>query len=133
MGLPKAELKEWVIMKVVKRYKLTVIKYTTRDVNVRPLNIKTTAVLLHRKVVKRVNPKSSHHKEIFFFYFFQFCIYMKWVGSLSLLQHIFPTQELNQGLLHCRQIFFTSWASRESLMKWWLFTKLILIIILWCI
>ena len=26
------------------------------------------------------------------------------VGSLSLLQRIFPTQELNQGLLHCRQI-----------------------------
>ena len=27
------------------------------------------------------------------------------VGSLSLLQRIFPTQELNRGLLHCRQIF----------------------------
>ena len=26
------------------------------------------------------------------------------VGSLSLLQQIFPTQELNWGLLHCRQI-----------------------------
>ena len=26
------------------------------------------------------------------------------VGSLSLLQRIFPTQEQNQGLLHCRQI-----------------------------
>ena len=26
------------------------------------------------------------------------------VGSLSLLQGIFPTQESNQGLLHCRQI-----------------------------
>ena len=26
------------------------------------------------------------------------------VGSLSLLQQIFPTQELNQGLLHCRWI-----------------------------
>ena len=26
------------------------------------------------------------------------------VGSLSLLQRIFPTQELNQGLLHCRWI-----------------------------
>ena len=26
--------------------------------------------------------------------------------SLSLLQGIFPTQELNQGLLHCRQIFY---------------------------
>ena len=28
------------------------------------------------------------------------------VGSLSLLQGIFPTQESNQGLLHCRQILF---------------------------
>ena len=27
------------------------------------------------------------------------------VGSLSLLQRIFPTQESNQGLLHCRHIF----------------------------
>ena len=26
------------------------------------------------------------------------------VGSLSLLVGIFPTQELNRGLLHCRQI-----------------------------
>ena len=28
------------------------------------------------------------------------------VGSLSLLRWIFPTQELNQGLLHCRQILY---------------------------
>ena len=28
------------------------------------------------------------------------------VGSLSLLQRIFPAQELNQGLLHCRQILY---------------------------
>ena len=28
------------------------------------------------------------------------------VGSLSLLQWIFLTQESNQGLLHCRQIFY---------------------------
>ena len=28
------------------------------------------------------------------------------MGSLSLLQQIFPTQELNQGLLHCRQILY---------------------------
>ena len=28
------------------------------------------------------------------------------MGSLSLLQGIFPTQELNQGLLHCRQILY---------------------------
>ena len=28
------------------------------------------------------------------------------LGSLSLLQGIFPTQELNQGLLYCRQILY---------------------------
>ena len=28
------------------------------------------------------------------------------VGSLSLLQQIFLTQELNLGLLHCRQILY---------------------------
>ena len=28
------------------------------------------------------------------------------VGSFSLLQQIFPTQESNQGLLHCRQILY---------------------------
>ena len=36
------------------------------------------------------------------------------VGSLSLLQGIFPIQELNRGLLHCRQIL-TNWAIREAL------------------
>ena len=30
------------------------------------------------------------------------------VGSLSLLQRIFPTQESNQGLLHCRWILYLS-------------------------
>ena len=28
------------------------------------------------------------------------------VGSLSILQGIFLTQELNRGLLHCRQILY---------------------------
>jgi len=28
------------------------------------------------------------------------------VGSHSLLQEIFPTQGLNSGLLHCRQILY---------------------------
>ena len=28
------------------------------------------------------------------------------VGRLLLLQRIFPTQELNRGLLHCRQILY---------------------------
>ena len=28
------------------------------------------------------------------------------VGSLSLLQRIFPTQESNRGLLHCKRIIY---------------------------
>ena len=37
------------------------------------------------------------------------------VGSLSLLQGIFPTQESNQGLLHCRQILYQlSYQGRPS-------------------
>ena len=36
-------------------------------------------------------------------------------GSLSLLQEIFPTQELNQGLLHCRRIPLTlHWCCRRN-------------------
>ena len=35
------------------------------------------------------------------------------VGHLSLLQQIFPSQELNQALLHAGR-FFTSWAIREA-------------------
>ena len=35
------------------------------------------------------------------------------VGSLSLLQGIFPTQELKRGLLHCRRILY-NWAIREG-------------------
>ena len=35
------------------------------------------------------------------------------VGSLSLLQGIFPTQGSNPGLPHCRQILY-SWATREA-------------------
>ena len=37
------------------------------------------------------------------------------VGSLSLLQRIFPTQESNWGLLHCRWSLHCSWAIREAL------------------
>ena len=40
------------------------------------------------------------------------------VGSLSLLQGILPTQELNPGLLHCGW-FFTSWATRKARMLEW--------------
>ena len=36
------------------------------------------------------------------------------VGSLSLLQRIFPAQESNRGLLHCRR-FFTNQTIRDSL------------------
>ena len=46
------------------------------------MTIVTTAVLTYRKI-KRVNPKSSHHKEkLFFSFFFSsffsfYCIYMR--------------------------------------------------------
>ena len=36
------------------------------------------------------------------------------VGCHSLLQEIFPTQSLNPGLLHCRQIFFYHLSHQES-------------------
>ena len=38
------------------------------------------------------------------------------VGSLSLLQGIFPTQESNQGLLHCRWILYLSYQGSQSLL-----------------
>ena len=40
------------------------------------------------------------------------------VGSLSLLQGIFPTQGWNPSLPHCRWIFFTTWATREVQEYW---------------
>ena len=36
------------------------------------------------------------------------------VGSLSLLQGIFPTQGSNPGLSHIAGGFLTSWATREA-------------------
>ena len=38
------------------------------------------------------------------------------VGSLSLLQRIFPTQKSNCGLLHCRRIFYQPSHQRSLLM-----------------
>ena len=40
------------------------------------------------------------------------------VGSLSLLQQIFPTQESNQGLLHCRQILYQLSYQGSPNIKW---------------
>ena len=41
------------------------------------------------------------------------------VGSLSLLQWIFPIQELNQGLLHCRQILYQlSYQGSRTISMW---------------
>ena len=52
------------------------------------------------------------------------------VGSLSLLQGIFPTQELNQGLLHCRRILYQlsyqeSPESNRVGLKFWLHCSLV--------
>ena len=40
------------------------------------------------------------------------------VGRLSLLQQIFPTQELNRGLLHCRQILLPTEVSGKPQGSW---------------
>ena len=41
------------------------------------------------------------------------------VGSLSLLQGIFPTQESNPGLLHCRRIlYYLSHQGSPRILKW---------------
>ena len=43
------------------------------------------------------------------------------VGSLSLLQRIFPTQESNQGLLHCRWILYQlSYQESHKLLSYYL-------------
>ena len=41
------------------------------------------------------------------------------VGSLSLLQRIFPTQESNQGLMHCRRILYQlSYQESPKIPEW---------------
>ena len=41
------------------------------------------------------------------------------VGRLSLLQGVFPTQESNRGLLHCRRILYQlSYEGRRHEIKW---------------
>ena len=41
------------------------------------------------------------------------------VGSLSLLQHIFPSQDLDWGLLHCRRILYQSNYQAGKLFHHW--------------
>ena len=48
------------------KYKIPV---NTRDVMYNRINIINTAFMLFTKVVKRVNPNSSHHKEKYFLLF----------------------------------------------------------------
>ena len=40
------------------------------------------------------------------------------VGSLSLLQQIFPTQESNRGLLHCRWILYQLSYQGKEMLNW---------------
>ena len=40
------------------------------------------------------------------------------VGSLSLLQGIFPTQESNPGLLHCRQLLYQLSQGNPRILEW---------------
>ena len=57
-------------MNVVKRYKLTVIRQIiARNIMYNMVNIINTAICYTRK---RINPKSSYHKEYFFLFFFFF-------------------------------------------------------------
>ena len=45
------------------------------------------------------------------------------VGSFTLLQGIFPTQELNSGLLHCRQILYQlSHKGSPGILEWVAYT-----------
>ena len=68
-----------------------------------PLKEATTFLLLEVKLVTQLCPTLCDPTD-----------YSAWnspgqktgVSSLSLLQGIFPTQELNQDLLHCRQILY---------------------------
>ena len=42
------------------------------------------------------------------------------VGSLSLLQGVFPTQQSNSGLSHCRQILYQlSHQGKPRILEWW--------------
>ena len=54
--------------------------------------------------------RGSQINTCFFVLFFFFCLFFlknTVMGSHSLLQGIFPTQGLNPGLLHCRQILYS--------------------------
>ena len=46
------------------------------------------------------------------------------VGSLSLLQWIFPAQDLNWGLLHCRQILYQLSYQGSPMCDWPMFSSL---------
>ena len=53
------------------------------------------------------------------------------MGSLSLLQQIFLTQEPNQGLLHCRQILYqlSYQGSPTSFLNLWLLKFLFVVLV----
>ena len=70
-----------------------------------------------------LNSHKSESRLVVSDYLWTYGLYSPWnspgqntgVGSLSLLQGIFPTQELNQGLLkNPAGRFFTNWAFREA-------------------
>ena len=66
--------------KAVKRYKLTVTReISTRNIIYNNDDCSSHCCMIHRKAVKRVDPKSSHHKEEFFFLFFLLYLYERMV------------------------------------------------------
>ena len=59
----------------VKRSKLPVIKLiSTSDATYKMITAANTCYMIYIKVVRRINPKSFHHKDIFFLSFYT--IYM---------------------------------------------------------
>ena len=68
---------------------------------------KNTGVGCHESPQPRDQPRSSALQADFFYHLSHHGKPKNTgVGSLSLLQGIFPTQESNQGLLHCRRILY---------------------------
>ena len=55
------------------------------------------------------------------------------VGSLSLLQGIFPTQGSNPGVLHCRQILYQLSHKGTIFFKSWILSFNIFIVALFCV
>ena len=86
----------------VHRILVNLMKYLQRWKRYRPLWKLDKAIVMEKFAAKK--PPCVAYDEKLQFY----ARITTEVSSLSLLQGIFPTQEWNRGLLHCRQIFLPS-------------------------